>query len=221
MYYYIVDPQQLSQKEFERVQNILYSSLSEFRISGEVVRTTGLRTVQQLVENAFSHEARTIVAVGSDETLNEVINAVGKREMVVGFIPIVASELAKIFGIKDIAHAVKTIALPFTGVLIVFSAGKMLVEASLFSHGREKEMSPLKKSALLMAGPLRAWTSQRFVYGILGGIVLPVVLVAGQDYLAPAWILVLVWGIVGLSVAAEMMERYLFFRAVIPLKMPQ
>jgi len=110
MYYYIVDPQKLSQREFERVQNLLYSSLSEFRISGEVVRVTGLRTVLQLVENAFAHEAKTIVAVGSDETLHEVINAIGKREMVVGFIPISSSEIADIFGIKDIVHAVKTIA---------------------------------------------------------------------------------------------------------------
>jgi diacylglycerol kinase family enzyme len=110
MYYYIVDPQQLSQKEFERVQNNLYSSLSEFRISGEVVRMTGLRTIQQLVENAFAHEAKTIIAVGGDDTLHEVINAIGKREMVVGFIPIIESEMAEIFGLKDLLQAVKTIA---------------------------------------------------------------------------------------------------------------
>jgi diacylglycerol kinase family enzyme len=110
MYYYIVDPQNLKQKEFERVQNILYSSLSEFRISGEVVRMTGLRTIAQLVENAFAHEAKTIVAVGSDETLHEVVNAVGKRDMVVGFIPLIESNLAESFGIKDILQAIKTIA---------------------------------------------------------------------------------------------------------------
>lgn len=110
MYYYIVDPAKLTQKEFERVQNVLYSSLSEFRISGEVVRVTGVRTITQLVENAFSHEAKTIVTVGSDETLHEVINAIGKREMVVGFIPIVDSEIGNIFGMKDIPQAVKTIA---------------------------------------------------------------------------------------------------------------
>jgi diacylglycerol kinase family enzyme len=110
MYYYIVDPQKISQKEFERVQNVLYSSLSEYRISGEVVRVTGLRTVQQLVENALAHEAKTIVAVGSDETLNTVINAVNKREVVIGFIPIVESEIGNILGMKDITQAVKTIA---------------------------------------------------------------------------------------------------------------
>ncbi|OGE73970.1 MAG: hypothetical protein A3I07_04085 [Candidatus Doudnabacteria bacterium RIFCSPLOWO2_02_FULL_42_9] len=110
MYYYIVDPEQLTQKEFERVQSILYSSLSEFRISGEVVRATGVRTIPQLVENAFAHEAKTIVAVGSEATLHEVINAVGRRDMVIGFIPLVDSEIAKILGIKDIPQAAQTIA---------------------------------------------------------------------------------------------------------------
>ena len=110
MYYYIVDPQKISQKEFERVQNNLYSSLSEYRISGEIVRVTGLRTIQQLVENAFAHEAKTLVAVGTDETLHDVINAVRKRDIVIGFIPLVESEISNILGIKDIPQAVKTVA---------------------------------------------------------------------------------------------------------------
>ncbi len=110
MYYYIVDPSKLSQKEFERVQNVLYSSLSEYKIAGEIVRVTGMRTILQLVENAFAHETKTIVAVGNDETLHEVINAVNKREVTIGYIPIVNSEIGEIFGIKDLQSAIKTIA---------------------------------------------------------------------------------------------------------------
>lgn len=110
MYYYIVDPQNLSQAEFERVQNQLYSSVSEYRVSGEVIRATGLRTVAQLVESAFSHGARTIVAVGSDGTLQELINAVGGREITLGFIPIVPSAVGDSLGIKTIAQGAKTIA---------------------------------------------------------------------------------------------------------------
>src|SRR5205814_2288520 len=107
---YIVEPQKISQKEFDRVQNVLYSSLSEFRIAGEVVRSTGVRSVAQLVENAFAHEAKTIVAVGDDDTLHAVINAVNRREMVVGFIPLTESPLSDLLGVKDILQAAKTIA---------------------------------------------------------------------------------------------------------------
>jgi len=110
MYYYIVDPQQISQQQFERVQNILYSSLSEYKISGEVVRVTGLRTINQLVENAFLRDVKTLVVVGSEETLHDVVNAIKGRAVVLGFIPLVPSELGKIFGIRDIESAVKIIA---------------------------------------------------------------------------------------------------------------
>lgn len=110
MYYYIVDPEHLNQRQFERVQNQLYSCLSEYRISGETTRVTSLRTVNQLVENAFSHGVKTLVAVGGDETLFDLINAIKGREVVIGFIPIYDSEIAQVLGVRDIDHACKTIA---------------------------------------------------------------------------------------------------------------
>ncbi len=109
MYYYIVDPQKISQSDFERVQNSLYSSLSDYRISGEVMRVTGLRTINQLVENAFAHGVKTLVAVGSDETLHDVINASGSREVTFGYIPLIETEIAEMLGIKSIDQAAKTI----------------------------------------------------------------------------------------------------------------
>jgi diacylglycerol kinase family enzyme len=111
VYYYIVDPQKINQRSFERIQNQLYSSLSEYRVSGEVVRVTGLRTINQLVESAIAHGAGTVVAVGNDETFQDVMNAVKDREVVVGYIPITETELSKILGIKNIEQACKTIGL--------------------------------------------------------------------------------------------------------------
>ncbi len=110
MYYYIVDPENLSQRQFERVQNQLYSCLSEYRVSGETARVTSLRTVNQLVEAAFSHGVKTLVAVGSDETLFDMINAIKGREVVVGFIPLQESEAAEVLGIKEVDNACRTIA---------------------------------------------------------------------------------------------------------------
>ena len=111
MYYYIVDPQKISQREFERVQNLLYSSLSEYRVAGEVVRVTGLRTIAQLVENAFSRGVKTLVTVGNEDTLNDVINAVKGRDVTLGFIPIMKTEIGRILGINDIPNGAKTIAM--------------------------------------------------------------------------------------------------------------
>ena len=50
---------------------------------------------------------------------------------------------------------------------------------------------------------------------------MPILLCAVSRYLTVPEILVWVWGMLIVSIAGEMMERYLFFRAVIPLKMPQ
>ncbi|MGE5297552.1 MAG: diacylglycerol/lipid kinase family protein [Acidobacteriaceae bacterium] len=110
MYFYIVDPTKLNQKNFERVQNQLYSCLSEHRITGEVTRVTTLRTIPQLVEIAFSRGVKTLVAVGTDETLQEVINSVKDRPITLGYIPVMETELSRIFGLTDIESSAKTIA---------------------------------------------------------------------------------------------------------------
>jgi len=110
MYYYIIDPQKLNQKEFERVQNQLYSCLSELRISGETSRVTPLRPVSQLVETALERGATTIIAVGTDATLQEVINALGERDMTIGFVPIMRTELSVTLGIPDVESACRIIA---------------------------------------------------------------------------------------------------------------
>jgi diacylglycerol kinase family enzyme len=110
MHYYIVDAQKLTQKQYERVQNELYSSLSIFRVSGEVVRITGVRTLPQLVESALQRGAGTIIAVGTDETFNDLINATLHKDIILGFIPVMHCELGNILGIKNIEYGAKAIA---------------------------------------------------------------------------------------------------------------
>ena len=110
MYYYIFDPTKLSQKAFERVQNQLYSCLSEYRIGGDISRVTGIRTVQQLVDIAFDRGVKTLVIVGTDDTLQEAISAIKNREVTLGYVPIEDSELSRIFGLSGIDASCKTIA---------------------------------------------------------------------------------------------------------------
>lgn len=143
MYYYIVDPQKISQRQFERVQNILYSSLSEYRISGETARVTGLRTIAQLVEGAIARGVRTLVAVGTDETLHEVINALKGREMVVGFIPLVTTELSQILGLPSVEHAAKTIGLRRIAELDLASVNDTLFLSKLTFGSAAKTSSGL------------------------------------------------------------------------------
>ena len=116
--------------------------------------------------------------------------------------------------------AMKAMASPLVVALIILSMLKMLVEASLFAHLRQAQMTSLKKSATLMIQPLKKWTVQRFIYGMLGGVLMPALLLAAGHYLTVPGVLLWVWMMVCVTIAGEMMERYLFFRAVIPLQMP-
>lgn len=111
MYYYIVDTSKITQRQFNKVQQTLYAAISENRINGEIVRVTGLRTAKQLVETAFFHQANTIVAVGTDETLEEIINLVGERPMIIGYIPLVRTELSEILGLENVAEACRNLSL--------------------------------------------------------------------------------------------------------------
>jgi len=154
MYYYIVDPQKISQRDFERVQNLLYSSLSEYRISGEVMRVTGLRSITQLVENAFAHGAKTIVGVGGDDTLTDIVNALRGRDMVVGFIPIAPSEIGKILGVNDVQNGAKTIAL------------RRITEMDL---GKVNENYFLSKLNFGFSDPEGTW-SQNFNFKLIQGL---------------------------------------------------
>ena len=50
MYFYILDSTNISPAEFEKAQVTLQGLLTQFRISGEMVRVTSIRGIPELVE---------------------------------------------------------------------------------------------------------------------------------------------------------------------------
>ena len=105
-------------------------------------------------------------------------------------------------------------------VLSIMTAIKLLVDSGIFLHLYERELTSLKKTALLMTGPFRSIVVWRFVCGFAGGILLPILWLhssAEREFFQILW---LSTGILSLSLLGEFLERYLFFRAVVPLKMP-
>jgi diacylglycerol kinase (ATP) len=115
MYFYIFDPGRDKElKYFERIQGRLLNLLAESHIEGETYRITAIRTTELLVEQALGAEAKTIIVVGSDGSLNRVINAVirKKADIIIGFIPLnEGSALGRILGMAaNIEEAVKILA---------------------------------------------------------------------------------------------------------------
>jgi DMSO reductase anchor subunit len=99
---------------------------------------------------------------------------------------------------------------------------KLAVEALVLTHLRDKKHTPLKRTALLLTGELARVARRRLGAGVLGGIVLPVLLVA---QLGPAGGRTALTGVVlglvlGFTLLGELLERHLFFAAAVAPKMP-
>lgn len=100
------------------------------------------------------------------------------------------------------------------GLMFVFS-GKLLLEWWQVKSYAGKPNS-LAQTAKLMRQDLSQITAGRFACGVIGGLLLPLmVLLAGASLGFPLAVAAVVFCLTG-----EMAERFLYFAAVVPLKMP-
>ena len=113
-------------------------------------------------------------------------------------------------------------ALAFSGsallavLVIVTAAGKLAFEHRIFRHLPDEGASgqgPLNKTARLLAGELGFIARARIALGLIGGVLLPALY-----FLTPTTTLAVT--ALALCVAGELLERYLFFTAVVTRKMP-
>lgn len=102
MYYYIINPAAGGGK-INKIQEKLKERLKELGIAGEFEKSTGTADIEKLTRLAVNKGFKTIVAVGGDGTINEVINALeDKPNIALGIIPTGnTNELANLLGIHD------------------------------------------------------------------------------------------------------------------------
>lgn len=108
--------------------------------------------------------------------------------------------------------------------LIVLTLVKLVWEAAIFRHLLLRRNTPLRRSALLLSRELSNLTLARFALGLLGGVLMPAMLL-GQYATAPSGPgqvqFVLMTGLLFLAcLAGELLERYLFFAACAAPRMP-
>jgi len=110
--------------------------------------------------------------------------------------------------------------------LMAAVGAKLLIESAIFVRLRQRQFSPLKRTALLLTGELSMTTLLRYFFGIVGGVLLPWVLLAGEATDAsgagfhPLFLGLVVTFMLALLVVGELLERYLFFAASVAPKMP-
>lgn len=122
---------------------------------------------------------------------------------------------------QPVVRFIDSVGRPICAVLAAVTLGKLLFEAMALRHLRDREHTPMKRTAILMAGPLQRITKVRFVTGLIGGVAIPL-LVASIDpnALSSAGLFVAISLIMLLALIGELAERYLFFTAVVRPKMP-
>lgn len=106
--------------------------------------------------------------------------------------------------------------------LVVVAVLKLVLEASVFRHLLARRHSPLKRSAMLLVGPLSGSTFGRFACGLLGGLVMPLFIWSDQG-VGEGHDMFLVISVAMLFTAClvgELLERYQFFAACAAARMP-
>jgi Fe-S-cluster-containing dehydrogenase component/DMSO reductase anchor subunit len=112
------------------------------------------------------------------------------------------------------------------GALAITTAAKLAFEATIFRHLRSRRdasdaAASLRATASLMVGPLQSATIARFLLGAIGGVLVPLLfsadVIRGGEPLPLAVAISLVFAF---SLAGEIYERQLFFRAVTAARMP-
>ncbi len=166
MYYYIVNPaagrnalQGLPQAK--NLQEKIRGRLEELGIRGEWAKTTGLGEAAKMATAAIAKGHTTIVAVGGDDTVNEVINGVtGHDNVAIGIIPLGSTNrLATQLGITSWQQACDVLAARRLTSYSLIAAGQKFFLSTLtlgFETDLDKNVDTTATGWKARAGQLQA-----------------------------------------------------------------
>jgi DMSO reductase anchor subunit len=103
--------------------------------------------------------------------------------------------------------------------LITLSVSKLALDSTVFVHLRDSGPSPLQQTARLLTGELAEINTARFLLGLVGGVLLPIAFIVQRPFPGISTLGITVWILV-FVLGGELAERYLFFTASIPARMP-
>lgn len=100
MYLYVYD-EFVQDRRFERELALIETRLTDLGIAGKIVRLALFRDARELIRDEVRRGATTVVAVGNDQTLRRVIDAVQDAKVVVALIPLgqQGNNIASILGV--------------------------------------------------------------------------------------------------------------------------
>ncbi|OGY51629.1 MAG: hypothetical protein A3J59_04920 [Candidatus Buchananbacteria bacterium RIFCSPHIGHO2_02_FULL_56_16] len=110
MYLYLYDSF-LNKKKYNTVLARIETRLTDLGIGGKIFRLSPLRNVEELVADEIRGGTKTIVVVGNDKTLNQIVNISARHDCTIGLIPIGPDNtIARIIGIPESEAACNVLA---------------------------------------------------------------------------------------------------------------
>ncbi|MFT5528216.1 MAG: formate dehydrogenase iron-sulfur subunit, partial [Pirellulaceae bacterium] len=109
------------------------------------------------------------------------------------------------------------------GWLLIASTAKLAMESVIFLSLRNRAHTPLKRSAMLLRDELGLTSLKRYFFGVVGGVGIPALLYVQATVEQPfstGFLAAIVTLAVATLLIGELLERYLYFAAVTPPKMP-
>jgi DMSO reductase anchor subunit len=113
-------------------------------------------------------------------------------------------------------------AIPAALLLVTITITKLAFERRIFRHLTDESQArrtPLDKTAVLLTGELNGFVRARVALAIVGGVLLPLIGLLLRRANPHAFTALSLLAL-ALCIAGELLERYLFFTAVVPEKMP-
>ena len=97
----------LNQKKYDRLLARLETRITDLGLNGKISRLSPTRNVSETINSELKRGAKTIVAVGNNKTINQVINSLAGSQVPLGIIPISEdnNDIAKSLGIESIETA--------------------------------------------------------------------------------------------------------------------
>jgi len=109
MHVYIYDDY-LDKSKYNRIINRLEIRLTDLGLNGKIIRLSGIKNIRGSIQNEIKLGAKTIIAVGNNQTVNKIIGAIidtdiygdFQKKTLLGIIPIGEdNSIAYSFGIKN------------------------------------------------------------------------------------------------------------------------
>lgn len=88
MHYYYIYDSFLTNRKHERVLAAIETRLTDLGIAGKIGRLTPFTNARGLVRDETRRGAKTVVVVGNDETVAQVVGGIGDASVTLGIIPV-------------------------------------------------------------------------------------------------------------------------------------